>query len=258
MKLFKFFLCANLFFIGNVLTAETPCPGEYNRATWTNCTGTLKDTEGEFAGDIYKGEFLNGLRHGNGTYLYPDGLSIVGVWEKDLPVFGREQLDNGAIYEGEYKNNKFHGKGTMIYKDGTEYSGNFRNGKAEGQGTIKFHYGRTYIGGMKNWNFHDKSFVFFEDGSVGFCIQRQQPSCVGSNANDVAINLQVTFDALPQAERKRIQTKLKKEGLYKFSVDGKWGRGTLKALVSFSSKNMGTVDIISVSKSRKLIDAVLK
>ena len=86
----------------------------------------------------------------------------MGVWEKDLPIFGREQLDDGAIYEGEYKNNKFHGKGTMIYKDGTEYSGNFRNGKAEGQGTIKFHYGRTYIGGMKNWNFHDKSFVFLK------------------------------------------------------------------------------------------------
>ena len=125
MKIFQIFLCANLFFIGDFLTAGTPCPGEYNRATWTNCTGTLKDTEGEFAGDIYKGEFLNGLRHGNGTYFYADGLTFVGIFEKDWPIFGREQLESGSIYEGEYKYQEFHGKGTMIYEDGTKYSGNF-------------------------------------------------------------------------------------------------------------------------------------
>ena len=34
-------------------------------------------------GDVYKGEFEDGLKHGKGTYIYTDGRKYVGHWERD-------------------------------------------------------------------------------------------------------------------------------------------------------------------------------
>ena len=96
MKLFNIFLCANLFFIGNVLTAETPCPGEYNRATWTNCTGTLKDTEGEYKNNKF---------HGKGTMIYKDGTE----------------------YSGNFRNGKAEGQGTIKFHYCRRYLGGMKN-----------------------------------------------------------------------------------------------------------------------------------
>ncbi len=61
---------------------------------------------------IYKGDFANGSRHGQGTFIYP----------------------NGAKHEGGYKNSLRHGYGTFTYTCGT-YQGNYENDKRNGQGT---------------------------------------------------------------------------------------------------------------------------
>ena len=34
-------------------------------------------------GSIYDGEFLNGMRHGKGKVIYPDGTSYEGRFEED-------------------------------------------------------------------------------------------------------------------------------------------------------------------------------
>ena len=49
-------------------------------------------------GDIYEGEVVNGMRHGQGTYIWPDGLR----------------------YSGSYANNKRHGPGKYIDQFGVE------------------------------------------------------------------------------------------------------------------------------------------
>ena len=59
-------------------------------------------------------------------------------------------------------------------------------------------------------------------------------------------------------KREKIQSNLKREGLYASSIDGKWGRGTFTALVEFSSKNLATIDLRSASASKRLLDAVIR
>ncbi|XP_021042888.1 radial spoke head 10 homolog B [Mus pahari] len=53
----------------------------------------------------YIGEFVNGLRHGKGTFYYA----------------------SGAMYEGEWASNKKHGRGRMTFKNGRVYEGLFSN-----------------------------------------------------------------------------------------------------------------------------------
>ncbi|XP_075035766.1 radial spoke head 10 homolog B isoform X2 [Mixophyes fleayi] len=51
----------------------------------------------------YVGNFVDGVRHGQGRYYYA----------------------NGAMYDGEWKNNKKHGMGKFIFKNGKIYIGEF-------------------------------------------------------------------------------------------------------------------------------------
>ena len=55
---------------------------------------------------MYKGEFKNGFKNGQGVLTSP----------------------NGKKYEGDFKDDMKHGKGVLIYKDGKHYTGDFKNG----------------------------------------------------------------------------------------------------------------------------------
>ncbi|XP_034563475.1 radial spoke head 10 homolog B isoform X2 [Notolabrus celidotus] len=53
----------------------------------------------------YTGDFIQGQRHGQGTFYYA----------------------GGAVYEGEWRRNKKHGKGKFTFKDGRVFEGDFMN-----------------------------------------------------------------------------------------------------------------------------------
>ncbi|KAI4880512.1 hypothetical protein NFI96_012347 [Prochilodus magdalenae] len=53
----------------------------------------------------YKGEFVQGLRHGQGTFFYA----------------------SGAVYSGEWKHNQKHGQGKFVFKNGCIFEGEFIN-----------------------------------------------------------------------------------------------------------------------------------
>jgi hypothetical protein len=53
----------------------------------------------------YKGNWLNGLRHGMGTQKYGDGSTYIGLWAED----------------------NRHGQGVFKYKDGSKYDGEWVN-----------------------------------------------------------------------------------------------------------------------------------
>ena len=95
---------------------------------------------------------------------------------------------------------------------------------------------------------------------IGGSILADRSSTYDSSTNsyDVAITLKNQFSGLTNYQRKTIQSNLKREGLNKPSLDGKWGRGTLMPLVQFSLTNFGTVEFQSASASKKLLDAVLR
>jgi hypothetical protein len=100
------------------------CVGSFNQKTWTNCYGIYKWSN---SGDRYEGEYLNGDRHGFGTYFYA----------------------NGNKYSGEYKNDRPNGRGTITFSSGDKYIGEVKNGKRHGAGTYFFSDGERLTG---RWN----------------------------------------------------------------------------------------------------------
>ena len=68
--------------------------------------------QGDYAGDVYDGNFRNGAMHGKGTYTWADGTKYEGDWEDD----------------------KRHGKGTWTWASGKVEVGQYNMGKRIGEG----------------------------------------------------------------------------------------------------------------------------
>ena len=168
--------------------------------------------------------------------------------------------DNGDKYVGEFKDDLFSGQGTYTFADGEKYVGQHKDDQQHGQGTYTYANGDKYVGQYKDGKKNGQGFYFFTDGRADFCTyaEKEVSNCIGKNVNDVAANLKNNFSALPASQRQKIQANLKRRNLYTSSIDGKWGRGTLIALIEFSSTNLGTVDLQSASMSKKLLDAALQ
>jgi len=66
------------------------------------------------SGDVYAGEFCDGIRHG----------------------FGKLQTKDKIIYQGHFINNKKNGFGEIFYPTGEKYSGSFRDDMKDGYGTF--------------------------------------------------------------------------------------------------------------------------
>jgi hypothetical protein len=74
---------------------------------WDNCLGKFIIVgQTKFAGNMYMGDFRNGIMHGQGTYTF----------------------SNGNKYTGEFKNGIRHGQGTYTHADGTVQEGIWKNG----------------------------------------------------------------------------------------------------------------------------------
>jgi hypothetical protein len=78
------------------------------------------------SGDVYEGQWLNGKRHGIGTY----------VWN-----FSRGQ------YAGEWQHSYQHGHGVRTYPNGDEYDGEWQLDNRDGQGIMRHANGDQYNGG---------------------------------------------------------------------------------------------------------------
>lgn len=117
-------------------------------------------------GAWYEGEFLNGQRHGQGTFCWTNGTKYVGpfvngnchgegivyytdgtskkiIYEygkiiKFLPNNMRETYNDGSWYEGEFLNGQRHGQGTFIWPNGNKYIGGWNNGSMHGEGIIYY------------------------------------------------------------------------------------------------------------------------
>ena len=73
-------------------------------------------------GDVYQGEFLNGMRHGKGKQTYHGGKDGTG----------------GDIYEGWWENDKRSGRGTLAMANGNIFEGMWANDMKEGAGTLYY------------------------------------------------------------------------------------------------------------------------
>lgn len=85
----------------------------------------------EKSGGVYKGEWKDNQRHGQGVYTWADGEKYDGTFTNDRRE-GRGIYTwlSGERYEGEWKNNKREGQGTMFDKDGNiSFRGQWENDK---------------------------------------------------------------------------------------------------------------------------------
>lgn len=93
----------------------------------------------------YKGEFVDGQRHGFGIETHKNGQKYIGHWSKDkYEGKGSLTLEDQSVREGTFANGKLHGHGSV--KTPTfSYVGQFKNGVYHGLGTLQTEHG-TYNG----------------------------------------------------------------------------------------------------------------
>jgi hypothetical protein len=108
--------------------------------------------------DIYSGDFVNGVKEGQGIYTFVNGDKYTGAWKNNLQHgIGRTDYIKGGKYAGRYENGKRHGEGVFTFGNGDIYSGSWVNGKKHGKGTYIVNSckleGNNYMKIVGNWEF---------------------------------------------------------------------------------------------------------
>ena len=102
-------------------------------------------------GRRYEGSFRAGLEEGQGTYSYPNGDKYEGQFQASRRTGqGTYSWSDGRKYVGQFQNNQPNGRGTYSWPDGRQYVGEFKNGAAEGHGSYTWPDGRKYVGELRD------------------------------------------------------------------------------------------------------------
>jgi len=116
---------------------------------------------------IYKGWWLDGKKHGKGTFKWSNSNQYVGDWVHNMRHGkGTFKWSNGNQYAGEWVDNKRHGKGTLKWSDGDQYIGEWVNSMRHGEGTLKWSDGDQYIGEWVNDMRHGQGKMLLKGGTV--------------------------------------------------------------------------------------------
>lgn len=101
------------------------------------------------SGDVYEGEWVNGVRSGWGKQVWVDSACYEGIWV-DGKAHGRGvyKYPNGALYEGSWKEGKKFGFGRCTYQHGAVYEGEWNNVK-QGFGKQTYPDGKVFEGYWK-------------------------------------------------------------------------------------------------------------
>ncbi len=153
-----------------------PCPSvDYSKKThnervakWHNCVGRyVAELNDAHKGDVFVGEYQNGVPNGQGSYIYANGNKHVGEF-KDGERNGQGTVSyaNGDQFRGEFKDGKHSGLGTFISANGNKYIGELKNDKRNGQGTQTFANGSKYVGEWKDSKYDGQGIFTYSDGIV--------------------------------------------------------------------------------------------
>eukprot|EP00927_Polykrikos_kofoidii_P071206 TRINITY_DN67506_c0_g1_i1.p1 TRINITY_DN67506_c0_g1~~TRINITY_DN67506_c0_g1_i1.p1 ORF type:complete len:395 (+),score=35.52 TRINITY_DN67506_c0_g1_i1:107-1186(+) len=159
----------------------------------------------------YEGDFMNGMRHGNGTHTWSgevyegqwrwdnrhgwgslrlaDGSSVKGDWERGKPHGFATMTDaEGKItYEGEFKNGKRHGLGRQLFESGDMYDGGWADGYLSDRGVYYYTNGDKLYGIWERGQYHGPCVFHYADGSVS---RRTYSKGVLQSAQDYAFSQQ--------------------------------------------------------------------
>lgn len=94
----------------------------------------------------YKGEWLDGKRHGKGIFTLAN-TEYLGRWKEDKQHGkGRMTYATGDLYTGQWSHGLPHGKGELRQPDNTRYIGIWNKGVREGKGKCTWSNGDIYEG----------------------------------------------------------------------------------------------------------------
>ena len=149
----------------------------------------------EADGSVYRGEYVLGVRHGqgcfvsgpgkdgttcsyegrwredmydgDGTYVYEDGTSYVGKWAHNMKHrHGRQTFPDGSVYEGGFLRDKFQGQGRLVYAAGGVYEGAWVEGRMQGHGVFTAVEGEVYDGDWEGDQKHGVGRCVYQSGAV--------------------------------------------------------------------------------------------
>ena len=119
----------------------------------------------QYPSGYYIGEFNNGTRNGQGTFVWSDGDKYIGEWKNQKKTGqGKYLWANGDEYSGDFLDNEFHGQGTFIWTNGNRYIGELKNDNRTGQGTYIWKDGAKYTGDFLNGERTGKGTMLYSDG----------------------------------------------------------------------------------------------
>jgi len=126
-------------------------------------TGQFIEQYGEEG--YYEGEFLYGMRHGQGKHFFRSQV-YEGEWKWDMRHGeGMLREPDGSVCKGEWKEGRQHGFGTILAPDETVvYEGEFKDGKRHGLGRQLFDNGDRHDGGWCEGRLHDRGVYYFKEG----------------------------------------------------------------------------------------------
>ena len=95
----------------------------------------------------YEGKWLGDKKHGRGIERIEDGSVYEGDFENDMKFgFGIFRWASGEVFEGEFRENVIHGRGKYVWKADTKwYEGEWKEGKMHGKGKF-MNEGKEYEG----------------------------------------------------------------------------------------------------------------
>ena len=116
----------------------------------------------------YKGQTnAKGEYHGKGVYRFDSGDVYDGQWENGLKQgHGTYRYASGAVFKGDFRLNKMDGHGVYTYASGVYYEGDFKEGKKQGQGTYKYSSGDVYTGAWRNDKKNGRGVYRYASGDV--------------------------------------------------------------------------------------------
>jgi len=135
-------------------------------------------------GDVFQGTFLDGKRHGPGTYTYAttreDGKATIfeGTYDQNQRTgLGKTVFADGSMYTGHFSNGQRHGEGTMIYGNKDVYSGSWTKGKKDGFGYYVFAGSKYFFQGTwKDGTFVSGKWVLSRDKYYEGHFKKSKPS----------------------------------------------------------------------------------
>ena len=107
----------------------------------------------DYDNGYYEGNFVNGKRHGRGTYVWNNGDRYDGEW-RDGQKHGKgfQKCSNGSTYDGYWKNDDWYGTGKLIQYDGTEIEGCW-NGSNDANDVVFYDHGTILKGKVVSGKF---------------------------------------------------------------------------------------------------------